>query len=178
MIQLNNLDTNEVYVLNDFSFSNNYVALKAYENDVLINKNGSTDIRVLNIIIDNISDNDELTLIDKITTQYFTQIINEIPEYINCEISKTGFWEEFTPNRNIRLYVPNTLIQDAIVEDLDLSSFVGILNSLNTEYKIKLKKGIVIYLEELYEEHKLLLEQYPEIIIEYKPSNILNLNIQ
>jgi len=71
--------------------------------------------------------------------------------------------------RPIRVYIPDTITAKSVNNKDSLAYLIeSIRLSIPIDFRIATETGVVAYLEELYPEHRSILEQYPDIIIENK----------
>jgi len=105
-------------------------------------------------------------MLDKILNTCYNQLQSEkFTDFIAENNDQNWLFD----TRHIRVFVPNQQISKSFNEEDSLNDLMtNIKTVVDSQFRIKTENGVVIYLEELYPEHKTLLESYKNIIIENK----------
>jgi hypothetical protein len=102
-----------------------------------------------------------------------TCIINdEIVNHLQSELFTDYIVEEDNTNwqhtmRHIRVYIPDGIVKSAINSGNTFGQLlIAMQTNIPAEFRIETETGVLIYLELLLDQHRALMEAYPEIIIE------------
>jgi hypothetical protein len=161
-MQLINKITGCIAKLDRWDLSNCKVDL--FENGILQDK-GIISERLtyklnlnLEVPVDNALQSVKAEIIKLIYEQLLTY-----PEFENFEIStEEGNW--LFSARNIRVSLDRQLALEAIYENNSLGQLFDVMRVTLKDFIISNAKTMTIYLEELYSQHQMILEQYPEHI--------------
>jgi len=163
-MQLNNTTTGQIAKINKWSLAN--CRVQVFENGILLNeaKASQTLNYQLNINLDTPCRPDLGTIENELIYLIYSQVLERYPEFNGFEISEeTANW--VFPLRPIRISLDRQLALEAIYNDNALGQLFNGLRIQLKEYIISNENTLTIYLEELFEQHRAILEQFPDNIL-------------